>query len=153
MTDPLHIATDPDEVRNIGLADVVAILEDEQLEYRLEETVLRTGFVNAAMAFTTDGNKLLFEAAWRGAFALDDASSLLFATNEYNQSRFAPTLRFFQSDENTLMITGVRSVDIGRGMSTNQLGTFVLTSINAAMEAFDFLKASFPAAVTWEETR
>ena len=153
MTDPLETAPDPNEVRDIALADVVAILEDESLEYRLEEAVLRTGFVNAAIAFTIEDHKLLFEAAWRGAFALADASSLLFATNEYNQTRFTPTLRFFQSDEDTLMITGVRSVDIGRGMSTNQLGTFVLTSINAAMEAFDFLAASFPTAVTWEETR
>lgn len=153
MSDPLQPALDPDEIRSIGLADVVEILEDQDLEYRLEETVLRTGFVNAAIAFTIEDGKLLFEAAWRGAFALDDASSLLFATNEYNQTRFAPTLRFFQSEEDTLMVSGVRSVDVSYGMSTNQLGTFVLTSINAAMEAFDFLASSFPTAVTWEEAR
>ena len=146
-------AADPaaDTVGEVTLADIAAVLEGEGLEYRLEEPVVRTGFINAAMVFTFDEGKLLFESVWRGEFAPEDASSLLYATNEYNQTHFAPTLRFFQSEEDTLAITGIRSLDVSRGLSVNQLGAFIITSINATMQAFDFLAESFPTAVTWEE--
>ena len=148
---PTPELTEDDRVREVGLADIASVLEGEGLEYRLEEPVVRTGFVNAAMVFTFDDGKLVFESVWRGEFAPEDASSLLYATNEYNQSHFTPTLRFFQSEENTLAINGIRSLDVSRGLSTNQLGAFIITSINATMQAFNFLAESFPTAVTWEE--
>lgn len=151
------------DVREVDVNDIARILDAENLEYRIEEipadletdtparTVLRTGFVNSAMVFAFDDGRLVFESVWRGEFSPADASSLLFATNEYNQTHFAPTLRFFQSDENTLVITGIRSLDATHGLSTDQLGSFVITSIDGTMQAFDFLAQSFPTAVTWEE--
>lgn len=140
-----------DVVRNVELADIAAILEGEELEYRVEEPVVRTGFVNAAMVFTFDDGTLVFESVWRGEFTPEDVSSLLYATNEYNQTHFTPTLRFFQSEENTLAITGIRTLDVSKGLSTNQLGAFVVTSIHSTLQAFSFLAETFPTAVTWEE--
>ena len=140
-----------DTVREVTLTDIANVLEGENLEYRLEEPVVRTGFVNAAMVFTFDDGKLLFESVWRGEFAPENVSSLLYACNEFNQSHFTPTLRFFQSEEETLAITGVRTLDASKGLSTNQLGAFVVTSVQATMQAFSFLADSFPTAVTWEE--
>nr|VDG63552.1 Uncharacterised protein [Streptococcus thermophilus] len=149
------------DVSDATVHDIAAVLDAESLEYRIEEadagpdeptrTVLRTGFVNAAMVFAFDDARLVFESVWRGEFTPMDASSLLFAVNEYNQTRFAPTLRFFQSEENTLVITGIRSLDVSQGLSGDQLGSFVITSIDATLQAFDFLAESFPTAVTWEE--
>lgn len=144
-------AVDTDVVRDVTLADIATVLEGEELEYRLEEPVVRTGFVNAAMVFTIDNGTLVFESVWRGEFAPEDVPSLLHATNEYNQTHFTPTLRFFQSEENTLAITGVRTLDVSKGLSPNQLGAFVVTSIHSTMQAFDYLAQSFPTAVTWEE--
>lgn len=103
------------------------------------------------MVFAFDDDQLIFESVWRGEFAPTDASALLFATNEYNQTHFAPTLRFFQSEENTLAITGIRTLDVSKGLSVDQLGAFVVSSIDATLQAFDFLAVSFPTAVTWEE--
>ena len=40
---------------------------------------------------------------------------------------------------------------IGDGASFNQLGSFVVTSIDATLQAFDFLKTTFPTVVNWEE--
>lgn len=157
MTEPNQTAYDDlapqaaNTVRDVSLGDIATVLDGESLEYRVEEPVLRTGFVNAAMVFTFDDGRLIFESVWRGEFAPTDASSLLLVTNEYNQTHFAPTLRFFQSEENTLAVTGIRTLDVSQGLSTNQLGAFVVSSIDAAMQAFDFLGQSFPTAVTWEE--
>lgn len=137
-----------DVVRDVELADIAAILEGEELEYRVEEPVVRTGFVNAAMVFTFDDGTLVFESVWRGEFTPEDVSSLLYATNEYNQTHFTPTLRFFQSEENTLAITGIRTLDVSKGLSTNQLGAFVVTSIHSTLQAFSFLAETFPTAVT-----
>lgn len=144
-------SADSDVVRDVTLADIATVLEGEELEYRLEEPVVRTGFVNAAMVFTIDDGTLVFESVWRGEFAPEDVPSLLHATNEFNQTHFTPTLRFFQSEENTLAITGVRTLDVSKGLSPNQLGAFVVTSIHSTMQAFDYLAESFPTAVTWEE--
>ena len=157
MTEPDQTAYDDraaqaaNTVRDVSLSDIATVLDGESLEYRVEEPVLRTGFVNAAMVFTFDDDRLIFESVWRGEFAPADASSLLFVTNEFNQTHFAPTLRFFQSEENTLAVTGIRTLDVSQGLSTNQLGAFVVSSIDATMQAFDFLGQSFPTAVTWEE--
>ncbi|WP_087118004.1 YbjN domain-containing protein [Corynebacterium urinipleomorphum] len=140
-----------DVVRDMTLADIAAVLEGEGLEYRVEEPVVRTGFVNAAMVFTFDDGKLVFESVWRGEFAPEEVSSLLYATNEFNQTHFTPTLRFFQSEEDTLAITGIRTIDVSKGLSTNQLGAFIVTSIHSTMQAFSFLAETFPTAVTWEE--
>ena len=133
------------------LADIAAVLEGEGLEYRVEEPVVRTGFVNAAMVFTFDEGKLVFESVWRGEFSPEEVSSLLYATNEFNQTHFTPTLRFFQSEEDTLAITGIRTIDVSKGLSTNQLGAFIVTSIHSTMQAFSFLAETFPTAVTWEK--
>lgn len=140
-----------DVVRDVTLADIAAVLEGEGLEYRVEEPVVRTGFVNAAMVFTFDEGKLVFESVWRGEFSPEEVSSLLYATNEFNQTHFTPTLRFFQSEEDTLAITGIRTIDVNKGLSTNQLGAFIVTSIHSTMQAFSFLAETFPTAVTWEE--
>ena len=53
-------SADNDVVRGVTLADIAAVLEGEELEYRLEEPVVRTGFVNAAMVFTFDDGTLVF---------------------------------------------------------------------------------------------
>lgn len=144
-------APEDNTLRTVTLESIGEILASEDLEYRIEEPVVRTGFTNAAMVFAIDQGHLVFESVWRGEFGPNDVSHLLFATNEFNQTHFAPTLRFFQSEENTLAITGVRTLDVSKGVSRNQLGFFIVSTIDATLQAFDYLAQTFPTAVTWEE--
>ncbi|WP_342319815.1 YbjN domain-containing protein [Corynebacterium mayonis] len=139
------------QVAPVDLEAVAAIFEAENLEYRIEGSLIRSGFVNAAIILTIDENLLVFEAAWRGDFPLDLASHVLFACNEHNQTHFAPTLRFFEKGQEHLAVSAVRTLDITHGASFNQLGSFLVSSIEATLQAFDFLAASFPTLVTWEE--
>lgn len=148
--DSTHPA-DPNAVAPVDLSAAAAIFAEENLEYRLEDEYLRSGFVNAAIVLAIDGERLVFEAVWRGEAPLALASQLLFACNEHNQTHFAPTLRFFERGENHLAVSAIRSLDISRGASFNQLGAFIVSSIEATLQAFDYLAATFPTLVTWEE--
>lgn len=149
--------TTPDSgnaVLDVTADAVAAIFEEENLEYRVEgegdARIVRSGFINAAIVVAQDTDHLVFEALWRGQIPRDAAAQLLFTINEHNQTHFAPTLRFFEQD-NHLAVSAIRSMDITHGASFNQLGAFIVSSIEATLEAFAFLGASFPAAVTWEE--
>lgn len=130
---------------------VAAIFEEENLEYRIEDSAVRSGFVNAAIVVAVDGDHLVFEALWRGEFPRDLAPKVLYACNEHNQTHFAPTLRFFERGEDQLAVSAIRSLRVAEGASFNQLGAFIVSSIDATLQAFDFLAATFPSVVTWEE--
>ncbi|MBF4546629.1 YbjN domain-containing protein [Corynebacterium afermentans subsp. lipophilum] len=130
---------------------IAAIFEEENLEYRIEDQVVRSGFVNAAIVVAIDGDHLVFEALWRGEFPREMAPKVLYACNEHNQTHFAPTLRFFERGEDRLAISAIRSMRVAEGASFNQLGAFIVSSIDATLQAFDFLKNTFPTVVTWEE--
>ncbi|WIM68919.1 YbjN domain-containing protein [Corynebacterium breve] len=135
------------------------ILAEENLQYRLEEVptpdgttqVIRTGFADSAIAFVHEGNNLVCEALWRGEFPKALATNLLFACNEYNQQQFAPTLRFYESGEHHVAANAFRVLDVSQGASLNQVGAFVLSTLDATVGAFDFLSEQFPDLVTWEE--
>lgn len=143
--------TTNDTVAPVGLDSVAAILREEELEHRVDEHAVRTGFVNAAIVFALDDDTLVFEAIWRGEFPKDMAPQVLFACNERNQTTFAPTLRFFESDDDKLAVSAVRTMDVTHGASFNQLGAFTVSSIDAMLQAFDYLAATFPTLVTWED--
>ena len=113
--------------------------------------MVRSGFINAAIVVAIDGDHLVFEALWRGEFPREMAPKVLYACNEHNQTHFAPTLRFFERGEDQLAISAIRSMRIAESASFNQLGAFIVSSIDATLQAFDFLKNTFPTVVTWEE--
>ncbi|MHA2789067.1 YbjN domain-containing protein [Corynebacterium sp. S7] len=143
-----------------SIEQVTTILHDENLDYRIETaptetgetTVVRTGFANAAIAFVQEDNTLVCEALWRGEFPRALATNLLAACNEYNQMQFAPTLRFYENGEHHLSANAYRILDISHGASFNQVGAFVMSTMDAIVGAFDFLGKQFPDLVTWEET-
>lgn len=153
------------------LDQVALILKEEDLDYRVETTpmpitttiggeatevqdttVIRTGFDNAAIAFVREGDTLICEALWRGEFPRALATNLLAACNEYNQMQFAPTLRFFENGEHHVSANAFRTLDVSQGASYNQVGAFVMSTLDAIVAAFDFLGYQFPDLVTWEET-
>ncbi|WP_080794761.1 YbjN domain-containing protein [Corynebacterium pacaense] len=145
----------PHEVRTLRLDTVARILDEEQLDYRREEhggtDVIRTGFINAAISIAQLDGALAVEAMWRGMPPTAQAAEVLAATNEWNLTQFAPTLRFFEAGEGTLAINGVRQISTGSGISYNQTGAFIMSTLDATIACFTWLEQQFPELVTWED--
>lgn len=145
----------PHDVKAFRLEAVAQILDDENLSYRSEEhdgtDVIRTGFINAAISFVEIDGGLTMEAMWRGAPATEQASLVLAAVNEWNLTQFTPTLRFFEMQENTLALNGLRQIPTSAGLSHNQIGAFVMSSLEATTAAFEWLEQQFPDLVTWKD--
>lgn len=151
-TPPVELAND---IREFNLDAVAGILKDEKLDYRVEEIdgskVIRTGFINAAISFMEIDGSLTMEAMWRGAPSTDAAAEVLAATNEWNLTQFTPTIRFFELNKGTLAINALRHVVVSSGMSHNQIGSFVMSSIEATVQCFEWLEQQFPDLVTWKD--
>ncbi|APT92456.1 hypothetical protein CPHO_05670 [Corynebacterium phocae] len=127
--------------------------EDKEGEQSAETTVkvLRTGFINTAIAMQVRGDVLVIDSIWRGRIPSSEGPQVLQLINEWNSQHFAPTLRFFESPEQTLAISAVRELNVADGASRNQLGAFVMASLNALLEAFAFVEQKYPQLITWQE--
>ena len=118
-----------------------------------EETVqiLRTGFSNVAIAMQVRDDVLVADSVWRGNVPSSEGPSLLMVLNQWNQQHFAPTLRFFESADNNLAVSGVREINIAHGLSRNQIGAFVMSTLDSMLQSFAFVEEHYPQLVTWEE--
>jgi len=147
-------------VEPVTLERIGEIFESENLEYRLEEQpvgedetvrILRTGFSNVAIAMQVRDNVLVADSVWRGNVPSSEGPSLLMVLNQWNQQHFAPTLRFFESAENNLAVSGVREINVAHGLSRNQIGSFVMSTLDSMLQSFAFVEEHYPQLVTWEE--
>ncbi|MEO5308342.1 YbjN domain-containing protein [Corynebacterium sp. c3Ub_189] len=147
-------------VEPVTLERIGEIFASENLEYRLEEQpvseeetvqILRTGFSNVAIAMQVRDDVLVADSVWRGNVPSSEGPSLLTALNQWNQQHFAPTLRFFESAENNLAVSGVREINIAHGLSRNQIGAFVMSTLDSMLQSFAFVEEHYPQLVTWEE--
>lgn len=147
-------------VEPVTLERIGEIFESENLEYRLEEQpvgedetvhILRTGFSNIAIAMQVRDDVLVADSVWRGNVPASEGPSLLMVLNQWNQEHFAPTLRFFESEENTLAVSGVREINVAHGLSRNQIGAFVMSTLDSMLQSFAFVEEHYPQLVTWEE--
>ena len=147
-------------VEPVTLERIGEIFESENLEYRLEEQpvgedetvrILRTGFSNVAIAMQVRDDVLVADSVWRGNVPSSEGPSLLMVLNQWNQQHFAPTLRFFESAENNLAVSGVREINVAHGLSRNQIGSFVMSTLDYMLQSFAFVEEHYPQLVTWEE--
>ncbi|MFR9885815.1 YbjN domain-containing protein [Corynebacterium striatum] len=147
-------------IEAVTLERVAEIFDSENLEYRIEDQpvsedqtvqLLRTGFSNTAIALQLRGNTLTADSVWRGTVPASEGPNLLMLINQWNQTHFAPTFRFFEGPENTLAVSGVRELDITHGASRNQLGAFVMSTLDAILQSFAWMEEQYPQLVTWEE--
>jgi hypothetical protein len=142
---------------------VAELLDAEGLQHRLESapvgpgdepaTIVRTGFINAAIALSIDNDHLICDSMWRGEVPTTEAPRVLGAVNEWNQTQYMPTLRFFEnsSGEGHLTISALRQINVEHGLSRNQIGAFVMSSLDGVLRAFEWVEGQFPDLVTWEE--
>ena len=130
-------------VEPVTLERIGEIFESENLEYRLEEQpvgedetvrILRTGFSNVAIAMQVRDDVLVADSVWRGNVPSSEGPSLLMVLNQWNQQHFAPTLRFFESAENNLAVSGVREINVAHGLSRNQIGSFVMSTLDSMLQ-------------------
>ena len=147
-------------VEPVTLERIGEIFASENLEYRLEEQpvseeetvqILRTGFSNVAIAMQVRDDVLVADSVWRGNVPSSEGPSLLMVLNQWNQQHFAPTLRFFEATENNLAVSGVREINIAHGLSRNQIGAFVMSTLDSMLQSFAFVEEHYPQLVTWEE--
>lgn len=147
-------------VEPVTLERIGEIFASENLEYRFEEQpvseeetvqILRTGFSNVAIAMQVRDDVLVADSVWRGNVPSSEGPSLLMVLNQWNQQHFAPTLRFFESAENNLAVSGVREINIAHGLSRNQIGAFVMSTLDSMLQSFAFVEEHYPQLVTWEE--
>ena len=147
-------------VEPVTLERIGEIFESENLEYRLEEQpvgedetvrILRTGFSNVAIAMQVRDDVLVADSVWRGNVPSSEGPSLLMVLNQWNQQHFAPTLRFFESAENNLAVSGVREINVAHGLSRNQIGSFVMSTLDSMLQSFAFVEEHYPQLVIWEE--
>lgn len=147
-------------VEPVTLERIGEIFASENLEYRLEEQpvseeetvqILRTGFSNVAIAMQVRDDVLVADSVWRGNVPSSEGPTLLTMLNQWNQQHFAPTLRFFEAAENNLAVSGVREINIAHGLSRNQIGAFVMSTLDSMLQSFAFVEEHYPQLVTWEE--
>ena len=147
-------------VEPVTLERIGEIFASENLEYRLEEQpvseeetvqILRTGFSNVAIAMQVRDDVLVADSVWRGNVPSSEGPTLLMMLNQWNQQHFAPTLRFFEAAENNLAVSGVREINIAHGLSRNQIGAFVMSTLDSMLQSFAFVEEHYPQLVTWEE--
>ena len=147
-------------VEPVTLERIGEIFASENLEYRLEEQpvseeetvqILRTGFSNVAIAMQVRDDVLVADSVWRGNVPSSEGPSLLMVLNQWNQQHFAPSLRFFEAAENNLAVSGVREINIAHGLSRNQIGAFVMSTLDSMLQSFAFVEEHYPQLVTWEE--
>ncbi len=161
MTEPLsepRQAIAPDTpVESIALSRIADILHDQQLQFRIEATddasgqILRTGFSNCVIAIQIRKDVLIVDSLGRGRIPVSSGSQLLTIINQWNAENFAPTLRFFETGEHFLAVSGVRELNVAEPISRNQLGAFLMASLNALLTAFGWIEHNYPQYVDWEE--
>lgn len=139
-------------VSEILVTDGIEFDTEDVSDPRGERTIIRTGFNNSAVAFTIDGDVLVCDSLWRGQVGLSDGAALMAAVNTWNQTQIAPVLRFFEQEKSHLVVSAYRHIHVGAGLSRNQLGAFVLSSLNAVNDAYAAVEKQFPELVTWRYT-
>ena len=162
MTSPEQKILPDTEVSPATVARIAEIFDQQGLQYHTEEhqhedgstvEVFRSGFANTAIAMQVREDTLIIDSIWRGQVPVSEGPTILTHINQWNAEHFAPTLRFYEggADEKALVVSAVRELTVSEGVSRNQLGAFVMSSLNSILDAWTFIESQYPQLVTWEE--
>lgn len=139
-------------IEPVTLARLEEILVMEGIEFATDDNVLRTGLGNCAIAVTIDGDYLICDSLWRGEMPGQRGAELIVVANQWNSTRPGPVLRILERGGGILMASAYRRQRITEGLSRNQLGAFLMSSIEAIGVACGHLDQTFPELVTWRYT-
>ncbi|MCP6318803.1 YbjN domain-containing protein, partial [Klebsiella pneumoniae] len=82
-----------------------------------------------------------------GDVPASEGPKVLAQLNQWNTEHFAPTLRFFETGEGSLAVSAVRELNISQGLSRNQVGAFVMSTLDAVVQSFTWLEQQYPELV------
>lgn len=160
MSTPEHKLLLDTPINDVTLSRVAEIFDEQQLQYRLETRkdqngndaeILRSGFSNVAIAMQLRGDVLIIDSVWRGSVPASEGPRLLMVCNQWNAENFAPTLRFFEQSEKALAVSAVREMRVAEGMTRNQLGAFVMSTLDSVLQSLAWIEQNYPQLVTWNE--
>ncbi|AKK06035.1 Putative bacterial sensory transduction regulator [Corynebacterium mustelae] len=136
-------------VRGFMLPDVTEILAAEGLESINDGNRITTSFVDHTVFFQTKDDFLALDSVWRGMVPIAKTTRLLTLCNEWNTMHDAPTLQFQELGSDSLELQCRRSLRVVDGVSVNQLGAFVLTSLDAIMACWNYVAGELPYYMNW----
>ncbi|MDO5097789.1 MAG: YbjN domain-containing protein [Corynebacterium sp.] len=136
-------------VCGFALPDVAEVLAAEGLEFLDEGDRIVTGFVDQAVFFQVKGDFLVVCSVWRGTVPVAKATRLLSLCYDWNTMHDAPTLQFEETGSGSLELRCRRSLRVGDGVSFNQLGAFVITTLDAFMACWNYVAGELPYYVNW----
>lgn len=146
---------------------IAAILHDEGLEHVVEaievpaehsptghaehREIARTGFINQSIIFTIEDDYLVSTSLWRGHASTEFAARALAMTNEWNLNQILPGTHFYENASGQLEFAARRTLRCRDGLSTNQLGAFIVSTIDAYVSIWNHYEVSWPELKDWEE--
>lgn len=145
---------------------IAAILHDEGLEHVVEaieipggqegapahQEIARTGFVNQSIIFAVQDDYLVSTSLWRGHASTEFAARALAMSNEWNLNQILPGAHFYENAQGEIEFAARRALRCRDGLSTNQLGAFVVSTIDAFVGIWNHYEVSWPELKDWEDT-
>lgn len=137
-------------VSPLSLDILEAILVQENLQYVRDEDMLHTGFINNSISLAISDGYLLARSRWRALVPADQAPQLLAHVNEWNLTTLLPTVKFYETPERNLQVISHRVLRVSEGASFNQVGAFLVSTIDAFVGLWNHFDVAFPHLVSWE---
>ncbi|GEM_PF-2222540 len=128
----------------------IQLLSDNSIRSELRGDNLLVGFSDIVIQFTLASDQLTATGVWRGALPIDRSAQLLSACTTFNETQVFPTMSF-EKQGDSLSVFLRRGTDATYGLSDNQLGAWLLTTIEQCGNATQWLASIFPEAVDWNE--
>lgn len=126
-----------------------------------EGLVLQTGLPHITIHFDIENDTLSAFAVWEGRLPASAEEKVGRFIAEFNWNMSAPTLSYdfrpkgtgagAKQEEEEIAICANRAMGIGVGLSSNQLGSFVLSAFDSFGMAFDAVAEAFPQAAKWND--
>lgn len=138
------------EVGPLDLDVLETIFTQENLQYVRDEDMLHTGFINNSISLAISDGYLLARSQWRALVPVDQAPQLLAHVNEWNLTTLLPTVKFYETPEHNLQAISHRVLRVSEGVSFNQVGAFLVSTIDAFVGVWNHFDVAFPHLVTWE---
>lgn len=126
------------------------VLIQENLHYVRDEDMLHTGFINNSISLGISDGYLLARSHWRAFVPVDQAPQLLAHVNEWNLTALLPTVKFHETPERNLQVLSHRVLRVSEGASFNQVGAFLVSTIDAFVGLWNHFDVAFPHLVNWE---
>ncbi|AMO87940.1 bacterial sensory transduction regulator family protein [Corynebacterium simulans] len=126
-----------------------------------EGLVLQTGLPHITIHFDIEDDTLSAFAVWEGRLPASAEDKVGAFIAEFNWNMSAPTLSYdfrpkgtgagAKQEEEEIAICANRAMGVGIGLSSNQLGSFVLSAFDSFGMAFDAVAEAFPQAAKWND--